>query len=210
MKPIVKKILYLSILIVTLSLFIVATSIFLINRENITYYSIDYSIYKNVSNFDNFEESISDQLGTDLDNMFIKNVGEIKTDTNGGIISFNIDCSMNKEDKCYDFQIKFSDKNSYKIICEKSEKTNTSNITLKEVLTTISYYKFDSNIDIDNYNFIISNELINNINVNVSANKQYLLADNNLVVIDNNVNGAFSKITVLLNDTFEEIYYQIK
>lgn len=209
MKTKIRKFIKPFLILISVSLFIVSTVVFFVNRSNTKYYSISYESYSNVSSVNGFQDGIKNQIGVDLDDMFIKNAGEIKTDVKGNIISLNIDCEFKQEDETYNVQIKNSDKSEYKLITSKSNGLSINKISLKDALCALTYYDFKNKNDDLDYKFMINNELTNNIVLNDNATKQYVVLENSINEVKSDLSGIFSRITILLNNSFEELYFQI-
>ncbi len=209
MKIAVKKIISPVFIITALSLFVASTVMFFTRRAETKYYSLSYASYGNVSDVLSFQEGLKDKIGFDLDDMFIKNVGEIKTDKNGDIVYFNIDCEVKQNDEAFNLQIKSSDKSEYTLTRTKSSESGISKISLKDTLDVLSYYDFNLSSDVLDYKFMIKNEVVNNISLNAEAKKQYVVLDNAITEVTSEMNGTFSRINILLNEEFEELYFQI-
>lgn len=203
------KILSISLIIAVLAFFIASTIIFFVNRGGIEYYSVNYNSYNNVANIYSFQEEIKIQTGIDFEDIFLKNGGEIRTDAKGNIIYFNLDCTVEQTDKVFGLQIQSSEKSEYKLISEKTNRLKGDKISVKEILETISYWNFNSDyLDVE-YKFMIGGELIQNIQKQ-SSTKQYIVLENGIEELKFNLNGLFSRITILCNDSFQELYYQVK
>ncbi len=209
MKIAVKKIISPVFIITALSLFVASTVMFFTRRAETKYYSLSYDSYGNISDVLSFQEGLKDKIGFDLDDMLIKNVGEIKTDKNGDIVYFNIDCEAKQNDEAFNLQIKSSDKSEYTLTRTKSSESGISKISLKDTLDVLSYYDFNQVNDVSDYKFMIKNEVVNIISLNVEAKKQYVVLDNTITEVTSEMNGAFSRIDILLNEEFEELYFQI-
>lgn len=193
----------------TLAIFIASTIIFFVDRGSTKQYSISYESYSNIASIDAFQDGIKSQIGCELDDLFINNAGEIKTDSKGNVVYLNIDCELRQEDKSYNVQIKSNDKSEYKLIRTKSSGLYTSKINLKEALSAMTYYVFDSETETLDYKFMIKDELVKNILVNSNAHKQYVVLENSISEVKSDVEGLFSRVTILLNESFEELYFQI-
>lgn len=193
----------------TLAIFIASTIVFFVDRGSTKQYSISYETYGNIASIDAFQDGIKAQIGCDLDDLFINNAGEIKTDSKGNVVYLNIDCELRQEDKSYNVQIKSNDKSEYKLIRTKSSGLYTSKINLKEALSAMTYYAFNSDTENLDYKFMIKDELVKNILVNSNAHKQYVVLENSISEVKSDVEGLFSRVTILLNESFEELYFQI-
>lgn len=73
----------------------------------------------------------------------------------------------------------------------------------------MTYYVFDSETENLDYKFMIKDELVKNILVNSNAHKQYVVLENSICEVESDVKGLFSRVTILLNESFEELYFQI-
>lgn len=203
------KIISISLIVVVLALFIASTIIFFVNRGGVEYYSVSYNSYNNVANISTFQEEVKIQAGIDFEDMFIKNGGEIRTDAKGNIIYFNLDCTVERTDKVFGLQIQSCEKSEYKLISEKTNRLKGDKISVKEILEAISYWNFNSdNLDVE-YKFMIEGELIQNIQVS-SSTKQYIVLEKGIEELKFDLNGLFSRITILCNDSFQELYHQVK
>jgi len=100
----------------TLAIFIASTIMFFVDRGNTKQFSISYETYENIASIDAFQDGIKAQIGCDLDDLYISNAGEIRTDSKGNVVYLNIDCELKQEDKSYNVQIKNDDKSEYKLI----------------------------------------------------------------------------------------------
>lgn len=209
MKIAVKKIISPVFIITALSLFVASTVMFFTRRAETKYYSLSYASYGNVSDVLSFQEGLKDKIGFDFDDMFIKNVGEIKTDKNGNVLYLNIDCEVKQNDEAFNLQIKSSDKSEYTLTRTKSSESGISKISLIDALDALSYYDFNQVNDVSDYKFMIKNEVVNIISLNVEAKKQYVVLDNAITEVTSEMNGTFSRINILLNEEFEELYFQI-
>ncbi len=197
------------LVLASLSVFIASTAVFFVNRGSAKYYSLSYESYGNVSSIDMLQKGIKDQIGVEINDMYIKNAGEIKTDHDGNIVSLNVDCEYKQEEKTYNVQIKSNDKSEYKLITSKSSELNTNKISLKDALYALSFYDFSNKNDDIDYKFFMNDELINNITFNDNAAKQYVIYENSISEVKSDLKGVFSRIMVLSDDSFEELYYQI-
>lgn len=193
----------------SLSLFVASTVVFFVNRGSTKYYSISYESYGNTSSITAFEENIKDKIGVDAKDMYIRNAGEIKTDSKGNVLSLNVDCEFKQEDKTYNVQIKNNDKNEYKLITSKSNGSSTNKISLKDALSALTYYDFNNKSGDFDYEFLMNDELVNNIVLNENASKQYVVLENSINEIKSDLSGVFSRIMVLYNKSFEELYFRI-
>lgn len=209
MKKTIKKVISISLIVITFSLFVSSTVMYFVKRNDTKYYSISYDSYQNVSNLLHFEEDLKSKIGSTLDDMFIKNAGEIKTDNKGDITYLNIDCEVKQNDDIYNIQIKCSDKSEYTLIQTKVSESNVSKISLKDTLNALSYYDFNHSNDDYNYKFMIKNELINNIFINKNAKKQYVVINDSIKEVKSTMSGTFSRIDILLDNEFEELYFKI-
>lgn len=204
-----KKVICNSLIILGFALFVASTIVFFVNRRNAGYFSISYDSYNNVENFSGFQEAVKKNAGIDFSNILIKNGGEIRTDINGNIIYFNLDCIVNQTDNRINLQIQNNGENEYKLIVEKNDGLKEEKISAKEILEMISFWDFNSNDFNAEYKFMIDGELIQNIQINRSV-KQYIFFENRIEELKNDLNGQFSRITILCNDSFQELYCQVK
>ena len=209
MKMKIRKFIVPAFICVSLVLFIASTIVFFVDKGNTKQYCISYETYGNIASIDAFQDGIKAQIGCDLDDLYINNAGEIKTDSKGNVVYLNIDCELKQEDKSYNVQIKSDDKSEYKLIRTKSSGLYTSKINLKETLLAMTYYVFDSETETLDYKFMIKDELVKNILVNSNAHKQYVVLENSICEVESDVKGLFSRVTILLNESFEELYFQI-
>lgn len=204
-----KKIISPVFIIAGLSLFIASTVIFFTRRAETKYYSLSYASYGNISDVLSFQEGVKNKIRSNLDDMFIKNAGEIKTDKNGNVLYLNIDCEVKQNNETFNLQIKSSERSEYTLVRTKSSESNVSNISLKDTLYALSYYDFNLSSDVLDYKFMIRNEVLNNISINNEAKKQYVVSENSINEVTSDMGGTFSRIDILLNEEFEELYFQI-
>lgn len=197
------------LMLASLSLFIASTVVFFVNRGSTKYYSLSHECYENISSYAMFQKGIKDRIGVEIDDMYIVNAGEIKTDSNGNVVSLNVDCEYKQEEKAYSLQIKSIDTSEYKLITSKSNGLNTNKISLKDALYALSFYDFNSKANDLDYKFLMNDELINNIALNDKPAKQYVVYENSISEVKSDLKGVFSRIMILSNDSFEELYYQI-
>lgn len=204
-----KKVVYNSLFILGFALFVASTIVFFVNRGNIKYFSISYDSYNNIENFSGFQEAVEKNTGIDFENILIKNGGEIRTNFNGNITYLNLDCIADQADNRISLQIQNNKEKEYKLIVEKNDGLKEEKISAKEILEMISFWDFNSNDFNAEYKFMIDGELIQNIQINRSV-KQYIFFENRIEELKNDLNGQFSRITILCNDSFQELYCQVK
>ena len=198
-----------SLILLGFALFVASTIVFFVNRGNIKYFSISYDSYNNIENFSGFQEAVEKNTGIDFDNILIKNGGEIRTNSNGNITYFSLDCIVNQADNRISLQIQNNKENEYNLIIEKNNVIKGEKISAKEILKMISFWDFNPNDLNAEYKFMIDGELIQNIQINRSV-KQYIFFEKRIEELKNDLNGQFSRITILCNDSFQELYYQVK
>lgn len=122
--------------------------------------------------------------GIDFGNILIKNGGEIRTDFNGNITYFNLDCIADQTDNRISLQIQNNGENEYKLIVEKNGGLKKEKISAKEILEMISFWDFNSNDFNVEYKFMIDGELLQNIQINRNV-KQYIFFENRIVILEN-------------------------
>lgn len=203
-----KKIISVSLIATMSALFIVGAIVFFTHRADTAYYSVSYDSYHNVENFSDFQKTVKKQAGIDPEDVFIKNGGEIRTDANGNIHDLNLDCTVKQTDQVFDLQIQNREKSEYKLISEKSDRFQEEKILVKDVLRAISCWDFHSDAADAEYRFMIEGELIQNIQAN-SRIKQYIALENGIEELKSDRNGRFSRVTILCNGAFCELYYQV-
>ena len=201
------KILKLSLFILPLTIFLIATFIYFSNKKTIEKIVIDDSTYVNISNFNKFKEEIQNELNINFSELFIKNGCQIEVDSLGNVLNLNLDLFYIKENKIFSIQIE-KNENSYLIIKQEIYQSNITGKELSYYLNMISYWE-NLNLN-ENYIITFQNETITDINKSLSI-ERYLLNECEVLLVDSNNEGYFIKVTFLLFDnSFKELYFQVK
>lgn len=202
-----RKLIYIVAMAITSVLFLVATIVFFVNRNPAEYYIVQYGVYDNVGQLQNFREEIVEELNIDFNQAFLKNSSEIRTDNIGNIIYLNIEAYIIKDNDCYAIQIQGKDKSDYTIIQEKSESIHGELISLDMVLGAISVWKFETTAQ--EIKFIFGREMVNGAKKSATA-EQYLFSENSILELQNDLEGLFGRIIVMQETNHQEYYFQVK